>query len=74
MNSTGSESSISTRRTALRVWSAAIVVGLAGLVSGCGADAGGGTPMVKDPEPLAPEETTEALLKSKAKTSRGRRR
>lgn len=43
------------------------VVALIGVKAGCGDSAGGSAPMVKDPPPLAPEETTEALFKSKAK-------
>jgi hypothetical protein len=46
----------------------AVVVALVGLKAGCGPGSSGGAPMVQDPPPLAPEETTEALLKSKTKT------
>jgi hypothetical protein len=45
----------------------AVVVALVGLKAGCGPGPGGAAPMVKDPAPLAPEETTEALIKSKTK-------
>jgi hypothetical protein len=44
-----------------------VVVALVALKAGCGPGPGGGAPMVKDPPPLAPEETTEAFLKSKTK-------
>jgi hypothetical protein len=48
------------------VWSI-IVMTLVGLKSGCGTGPSSEAPMVKDPAPLATEETTETLIKAKAK-------
>lgn len=52
-------------------FSVAILIagGACGGVSGCGAAPGDGSKvMVKDPPPLAAEETTEELLKNEAKS------
>ena len=47
----------------------AAAVGAVAPVTGCGPATGGGSaPMVKDPPPLPPEETTEALIQQKAKS------
>jgi hypothetical protein len=59
-------------RVVRAVWSAAIVLAVVGLKSGCGSDPGGAAPTVKDPPPLAPDQTTEALIKSKAGSAPGR--
>jgi hypothetical protein len=57
-------------RKARMVWSI-VVMTLVGLKSGCGIGPSSEAPMVKDPAPLAPEETTEALIKAKPKTKPG---
>ena len=59
-----------TRKTRM-VWSIVAVMSLVGLKSGCGTGPSSEAPMVKDPAPLAPEETTEALIKAKPKTRPG---
>jgi hypothetical protein len=52
-------------RATRRVWSIAVLVLVVTLNSGCGMGPGATGSTVKDPAPLAPEETTEALFKSK---------
>ncbi len=54
-------------RVARMVRSIAVVVALVGLKAGCGPAPGGEAATVKDPAPLAAEDTTESLMKSKFK-------
>jgi hypothetical protein len=58
-----------TRKTRM-VWSI-VVLTLIGLKSGCGIGPSSEAPMVKDPAPLATEDTTETLIKAKAKAKPG---
>jgi hypothetical protein len=54
-------------RAAWKVWSIAVLVVLVTLESGCGQGPSAAVATVKDPPPLAAEETTEALIKSMPK-------